>query len=396
VAQLLMAFESDNPAYGRSANPWDLARTPGGSSGGEAAIIAAGGSPLGIGTDIAGSVRIPAAFSGITALKPTSGRVPDLGQLSVPIGQHAVPSQVGLMTRSVADLRLGLGVINGAGSSYPFASLADPASVDLAGLRVAVYTDDGTFTVAPAVRRAVNAAADMLRARGAQVTAWTPPAAVEALGIFFGIIAADGARGFRRVVGKDPLVPAMATLLMRMSSPRPLVRVLDSVLKSLGQASSTLLLQRVGHHDTDHYWQLVADQLAYQERFRAELDNATGGPFDIILCPAAALPALPHGVGGGPVGTLGAYTLLYNLLGYPAGVVPLTRVRPGEESERVPGRDDVERAAQAVEQGSAGLPIAVQIVARPWQEHKALAVMAAIEESAMQTADYPHYQALPL
>ncbi|MBC8074867.1 MAG: hypothetical protein H7Y32_02225, partial [Chloroflexales bacterium] len=199
----------------------------------------------------------------------------------------------------------------------------------------------------------------------------------------------------KRLVGGAALVPTMRTLIQRMSSPRPLVRAVAALLTATGQQSSTLLLRDVGHHDTDHYWRLVEAQLAYQERFRIALDSAPGGPFDLILCPAAALPALPHGAGGGPVGTLGAYTLLYNLLGYPAGVVPVTRVQPGEETERAANtRDDVERAARQVELGSAGLPIGVQVVARPWREHVALAAMLAIEAAASRTDTYPHLRQL--
>src|SRR5437016_1963499 len=86
VAQLLMIIESDNPLYGRTSNPWNLERSPGGSSGGEAAIIASGGSTFGLGTDIGGSVLIPAAFCGLVAIRPTARRCPAVGRLSAPIG----------------------------------------------------------------------------------------------------------------------------------------------------------------------------------------------------------------------------------------------------------------------------------------------------------------------
>jgi fatty acid amide hydrolase len=85
----------------------------------------------------------------------------------------------------------------------------------------------------------------------------------------------------------------------------------------------------------------------------------------------------------------GAYTLLANVGGFPAGIVPVTRVRAGEESDRPPSRDQVERVARETERGSAGLPVAVQVVARPWHDHVALAAMAAIEAAARQQPDYP-------
>ncbi|MBF6591940.1 MAG: amidase, partial [Ktedonobacterales bacterium] len=97
VAQLLLYIESDNPVYGRTNNPWNAARAVGGSSGGQAALLAAGGSPLGLGTDIGGSLRYPATFCGIASIKPTAGRTPDQGRFSAHLGQRAIVSQVGPM-----------------------------------------------------------------------------------------------------------------------------------------------------------------------------------------------------------------------------------------------------------------------------------------------------------
>ena len=85
----------------------------------------------------------------------------------------------------------------------------------------------------------------------------------------------------------------------------------------------------------------------------------------------------------------GGYAILYNVLGYPAGVVPVTRVQPDEESRRKRSRDGMERAARVAEQGSAGLPVGVQIVARPWCEHVAFAAMRAIQDSLLVRPDFP-------
>ena len=128
--------------------------------------------------------------------------------------------------------------------------------------------------------------------------------------------------------------------------------------------------------------------MAYQQRFLQALDHDAGGPFDIILSPACALPAFTHGSRRDLLAT-GGYTILYNVLGYPAGVVPLTRVHSDEEVGRAPSRDMMEKAARNVELGSAGLPVGVQVVARPWREHVALAAMRALEEAASKHADYP-------
>src|SRR5205814_4732483 len=129
------------------SNPWNPERSSGGSSGGEAALIAAGGSALGLGTDIGGSLRIPAAFCGISSLRPTAGRCPDLGRASVPAGQHAVASQIGLLARSVDDLALALSLINGAhGLDHEaIVPLGDISAVDGKRLRVGVMAEDGAL-----------------------------------------------------------------------------------------------------------------------------------------------------------------------------------------------------------------------------------------------------------
>ena len=170
LPQLMIFTEADNPLYGRTNNPWDLERSCGGSSGGEAAVIAAGASPFGIGNDIGGSLRVPAAFCGITSIRPTAGRTPDFCGHGLPVGQTGIVSQVGPMARYVADLVLGLRVLDRARDPYviPGPEFGDPAVVDISHLRFASLTDDGEFPVAPAVRRAVGEAAQYLIAAGAK------------------------------------------------------------------------------------------------------------------------------------------------------------------------------------------------------------------------------------
>ena len=388
VAQLLLYLETDNPLYGRTNNPWNLARSAGGSTGGEAAIIAAGGSPLGLGTDLGGSLRVPATSCGIASFKPTAGRTPDAGRWSIPIGQQAVASQVGLLAREVDDLCLGLNVIAARPSpDGPPVPLGDPSAVELSRLRVAYCVDDGTFAPAPAIARAVTEAARLLEEQGAKVTAWTPPDVGHAVDLFYGILSADGGNGLVRALRGSKRDPRIADIVSVAGSPLK-VALLRRLLGRLGQRRLAAVLRNYGHSDTAHYWDLVEAQLAYRQRFRAALDGDRGGPFDAILCPACALPAFVHGATR-DLAIAGGYTALYNVLGYPAGVVPFTRVRPGEELGRRPSKDKAEQAAYQTEQGSAGLPVGVQVVARPWQDHVALAAMAAIEAEAPSRHEHP-------
>jgi fatty acid amide hydrolase len=132
------------------------------------------------------------------------------------------------------------------------------------------------------------------------------------------------------------------------------------------------------------YWRLLEEQNEYRRRFLAEFAKRK---FDAIVCPANALPAFPHGTFYGNFS--GSYTLLYNLLGMPAGVIPATRVRPDEESDRDLTRDAVIRTAATVEKCSAGLPIGVQVVARHWREDIVLRVMAALERNFKFAPHFP-------
>jgi fatty acid amide hydrolase len=390
VSQLLLFIESDNPVYGRTNNPWNLERSPGGSSGGQAAIIAAGGSPLGLATDIGGSIRVPAALCGIAGFKATSGRLPDPGRFSSPIGQRAVVSQVGVLARDIEDVALALGILNEGRNpdcELPI-PLSDPRTVVLSRLKVGFYTEDGTLKPAPAVARAVREAAIVLEGMGAHVTEWSPPDAARALDLFLGILSADGGRCAKRSLGGDKRDRRIAVLEKISSMPKPLVSAVALALKLSGRRRMSALMKNFGYRDADHFFQLVEAQMDYQERFRAALDSDPAGPFDLVLCPACALPAFRHGASEELL-VAGAYACLYNLLGYPTGVVPFTRVRSGEEIGRQPSSDPMEQKAYLAEKGSAGLPIGVQVVARPWREHVALAAMSAIQAAARIRPDYP-------
>lgn len=387
VSQLLLYIESDNPLYGMTRNPWDPERTSGGSSGGQAAIVAAGGSSLGLGNDLGGSVRLPAAFCGIVGFKPTAGRMPDHGRGSMPLGQQAIQSQVGVHGRHVADVALGLRIASG-GDDPPdgLAPLGDPGAVDTAALRVGWFADDGLFPASPAARRAVAEAADALARQGLRVTEWRPPDPAHAEQLMYGLFGADRFAACRRILGSSPRDPRIKLLEDSLRKPRALVNL---VLALTGRRRTRALVRHLGPYDAATYWQRVEDLLDYRERALAAL-----GDIDVILSPPSPLPAFRHGAAA-EVGVMGVYTSIYNVLGWPAGVVPWTRVRAGEESDRPASKDPCFVAAREAERGSAGLPIAVQVAARPWRDHVALAAMAALERDAATRPDHPRTPVAP-
>jgi amidase len=174
--------DSWNSLHGGTRNPYDISRSPGASSSGEAAIIAAGGSPLGLGSDSGGSIRMPAHYCGIAALKPTTGLVPSTGAYALPGGLTDPRSQVGPMARFVADLILTLPLLvgpDGVDSAVVPVPLAR-RTPKLAGLRVAWYSDDGIAKPTQAISAAVRAAARALGDAGCTVTEARPPALREA------------------------------------------------------------------------------------------------------------------------------------------------------------------------------------------------------------------------
>lgn len=362
VSQLLMGNESDNPLYGRTLNPWNRERSPGGSSGGEAALIAAGGSPLGLGSDIGGSVRLPAHACGIHAIKPTSGRLPIDGHAPLYPGQQAIEAQPGLMARRVEDLELALHALS-------------PLERTSSGpLRVGFFTHNGIIAPAPALRRAVREAAAALEKCGAHVEEWTPPDMTDAWIAYLGILFADGAASSRRVARGSKLTPAVRKVVLAGRFPRRwLSGVSVPLLDALGQHHLADVMRGMGRISADDYWRLLDRRAKFCDRFRKELDHAG---FDAIICPPDAVPALRHDTRWY---LAFSYAAIWNLLGMPAGVVAATRVHPDEESDRMPGVDWVEREARHCEIGSAGLPVGVQVIARHWREDIVLRVMRLLE-----------------
>jgi Asp-tRNA(Asn)/Glu-tRNA(Gln) amidotransferase A subunit family amidase len=333
--ELLMAWETDNLLYGRTNNPWDLERTPGGSSGGEAAAIAAGLSAGGVGSDGGGSIRVPAHFCGICGLKPTPGRIPASRHYPVSVGPFSSIGVVGPMARTVADLKILFEVMQGPDIGDTHAApvpLRWPTDNETRNLRIGYFEDDGRTPVTRETRGAVRTAAEALRSAGFRVEPFRP----------------EGFEQARQLWWKY-FVVAGGMLLRPMFEGREADR--SPILKQFLEISAT---QPAFTADTLLDSWIERDLL--RARFFAQMQS-----YPILLCPAAAIPAFRHGerrwqVEGETVDYLDAwsYTEFFNLLGNPAAVVP-------------------------VGHSSGGLPIGVQIIGRPWEEEEVLSVASALE-----------------
>jgi len=392
VPQLLVAHETDNPVYGRTDNPWNVDRSPGGSSGGEAAIIAAGGSPLGLGGDFGGSIRIPAHFSGIAGLKPTTGRLAlsDVPSGVYAAGQEAILFQAGPMARNVEDLTLAMEVMVEEGESdnptlVPPVPWRDPGAIDLSDLRVGVCVDDGFFSPSPALRRAVEEVAADLRGRGVQVIPFAPVDVEEGMRLYMAIISADGVAGMKRSLRGSRPYPIVKNVIQGGSMPNRLRPLIAGMMERRGRRRLAFVLRSMGLRSTEGYWDLAIQRAEYRRRFQLAMDDAG---IDAIITPPYGLVAVPHGASGDLV-MAASYAILYNLTGLPAGVVPVTRVGRGEESDRAPSDDPWDQAARRTEEGTTGLPVGVQVVGRYWREDVVLSLMGAVEEDFRGRDDYP-------
>ena len=326
--ELTLAGETDNLVYGRTNNPYNFDRMPGGSSGGAAAIICSGGTSFDIGSDTGGSIRGPSHYCGITGIKPNSGRVPRTGHI-VPYGLGPIDSltQNGPMARRVEDLSLILPIISGPDSLDPFvipAPLGDPNDVDISTLRVCVYSNNGIGTPTPETVQAVESAAKALSDVVGPVTEDVPKVIAENPDISNDLTSGDGRAWARRALKKWGTTDIHPWLQRRLDKANPL---------SVGDY--TAMLERV-------------------DRFRSSM-LAFMKDYDIIICPVAAFPALPHGESLEDKNAAGvSYTNTYNITGWPSTVV-----RAGTSPD--------------------GLPIGVQIVSRPWREDISLAVASHLE-----------------
>lgn len=392
VPQLLLAQESENRIYGRTRNPWHLGRSPGGSSGGEAAAIAAGMSPLGFGSDIGGSIRIPCHFTGIAGLKPTLDRWSCRGMMGAVPGQELVRAQSGPLARSVADLvRVWKAldpVAMAARDPYvPPLPAGDPAAIDVAGLRIGWYVDDGYLAPTPAIARAVQRARDALIDAGATLVPHREPDEGEVLYLWLSGISSDGGASYQRALAGEAFADVLKQSATVLRLPDPARRAMAAVLDRLGEKRVSRLLKVLGRKPVEAYWDRVAERTVMR---RAMLDAWNEQRLDAVVCPPHTTPAMAHGQSGDY--TLGLANMFrYALCNMPAGIVPVARV---QEADRMPapgrGADRIDKARAAIDAGALGLPVGVQVVARPFREDVALAVMAAVEQRVIVHEDFPH------
>jgi len=338
--ELLMAWETDNLLYGRTNNPWDLSRTAGGSSGGEAAAIATGCSAGGVGSDGGGSIRVPAHFCGICGLKPTPGRIPATGHFPQSAGPFALLGVVGPMARTISDLKVLFEVLQGPDIGDPSAApvpLNWTQASEPRNVRIGYFEDDGRTPVTPETRTAVRKAAEALRSSGFEVEPFRPAGLEKARQLWWKIFGVAGGM----LLG-------------------PMVRGHEDELSPILKEFNSWVAA-----ETPHTAQTLLETWIERDLVRIEIFDQMKN-FPVLLCPVASTPAFRHGerswqIDGKQINYLDAWSYCewFNLLGMPGAVVPVT-------------------------QSAEGLPIGVQIVAGPWEEELVLAIAQGVEEQGSQ------------
>jgi fatty acid amide hydrolase 2 len=335
---------ASNRVYGRTRNAYDPERISGGSSGGEGAIIGSGGSPFGLGTDIGGSIRVPAFCNGVFGHKPTGGLVPGTGQYPSYTGRVPRLNTTGPLARRAEDLMPLLRILagpDGADDQCTSMALGDPDALDLAALRVIVIEGNASFSpVGADLRIAQQQAAYALAARGARVEMRVLPRLRDALQIYVGTLYEAGSPDFAAALGEG----------RRVALGRELARCLVGRSQHTVPVLTTALLERL--------WRLAPRRCARYaslgREVRAELEALLGEDGVLIFPAARSLP--PRLERELTALLVFAYSGLFNALELPATQVPLGL-------------------------GEQGLPLGVQVAAARGCDHLTIAVARALEES---------------
>jgi Asp-tRNA(Asn)/Glu-tRNA(Gln) amidotransferase A subunit family amidase len=317
----LLSFESTNDVWGRTTNPHNKNYSPGGSTGGESALLAAGGGRIGIGSDVAGSVRAPAHFSGIYSLRCSTGRWPKMGvQTSMP-GQEGIPSVFSPMTRKLPDLVyfsksiMGMKPWTYDHTVHPIPWREDAAKEvkDKKKFKVGVMRTDGVVAPSPACARAVQEVVTALKKEGHEVVDVAPPDPYEALVIASQLLNSDGCRTFKsffRTWEWEDTGAYQMSWLMKL--PRPFKFIYWAWVKYVRGDERWAGLVRNWHEKSAfEHWKLVARREAYKAQWHDWWNNEA--QVDFLITPPNATPAVPHDGMKDAVASCG-YTFLFNLV----------------------------------------------------------------------------------
>ncbi|KAL1943928.1 hypothetical protein VTO73DRAFT_3746 [Trametes versicolor] len=404
-----LSFECSSDLFGATTNPYNPAFSPGASTGGGGALLAWQGSMVELGTDIGGSVRYPAAYCGVYAVKGTHGRLPSTGCVSCTPGLEAIPTITAPLARTLDDLEeFWRRVVGMRPWEYDHTCAPIPwRAVDYVAsgqkLRFGVLADDGIIPPTPAAARALEEVANALRKQGHEVVPFSPPSPLDGLKIGYQLMFSDGAKSTLapRRLG-EYVNPALLTVRLMLRLPLWLKRFNATLLRWFsrpwGRNDAWASLLEVFHPRTAYEERrLVIERDAYCAAWHDAWQRAD---LDLLLTVPHALPAISREPKASDKATLVSanYSFLYNVLDCTAGAMPVTYIDKAQDSlpagycqaPAYQGMNDVARAIHDLydSTGAAmhGLPVGVQVVGGRFEEERVLAGMRLIEHVLWETS----------
>ncbi|KAJ7497727.1 amidase [Mycena latifolia] len=403
VPQTMYAYECSNPVWGRTSNPYNAAYSSGGSSGGEACMLSLDASVIGLGSDIGGSLRIPASYCGVYSLKPGFGRISDYGAKgkinlrteSFP-GFDGVKSVCGPMARCMDDLELACQVAFGASGTFgdfppvPFRDVTLPKK-----MRFGYYTSgpDGIIKGSPACIRMVKTTINALENAGHECIELDQHLTPEIMDIYLALTAADGYKNLLRGVGSDPLEASLSVLTFGPKVPQ-LVRniVAGGIGTFVGDKIMSGIVRGSGMRTVEEYHVACLRRNEIKKKFYREFWEKHN--LDGIITYVHASPQILHD-GSKMLSMMSASTLTYNLVDSPCGVVPVTYVKAEtdaltDEWKNGPGHGSSMCESELYSKGKKplydpvameGMPMGVQIVGKLWEDEKVLAMMRVVDDA---------------
>ena len=388
IPQCLMLNETTNRIYGRCKNPWNEKRTSGGSSGGEASLIASGCSPLGLGSDIGGSIRIPCLYTGLYGLKVTTSRLTFegafCGNKTNKRGQINIKACHGPIGKTVEDLVLFMRslFVEDMWKSDPEVvpmQWNDEEYKSTRKMRIGYVEDDKFYAVSPGNKRAVMKAVKALELKGHEMIKLEFPNFEQATIEYFAIMSSAGRfRPYREMMGDESPVPEYNQMLRIMKIPKFLRGIISSILKLKNENRAAKVLPRTNEKST---WEFLKESENQQVIKKEFFDWWQNNKLDALISPGLASPAIKHGESEDAFLSC-CYTFLFNLLDYPTGAIPICTVNKDEQSYDDPiNKDKYTRKMKESLKATEGLPLGVQVTTLPYKEELCLNVMKQIENA---------------
>uniref|UniRef100_A0A915P933 Amidase domain-containing protein n=1 Tax=Meloidogyne floridensis TaxID=298350 RepID=A0A915P933_9BILA len=397
VPQTLLSFACSNPVYGTTKNPYNALRTPGGSSGGEAALLAARGTAFATGGDVGGSLRIPAHFCGVTTLKPCQARfqiqqafcgLPGIGRLGLGTGVFA---------HTAEELTFLLSHILGNVEYHKLVPESIPLPLNLQKmeeferrweakqLRIGYNFNDGFIKPVPACARVVERCVEILRSSGQEMVYFPIPEPEKAASLLFKNIACDGGAFLKKTFSENPVDKYLKRFAFMLKIPLCIRWLLAFIFDIFCPQLAILMRAYVRTPNDVRQSQEQLDE--YVQKFT---EQWLASNLDLLIVPAFAFPAIPYDACSDLAAAV-FETGLYNMLDYPVGCLPVDKVTSeddkalADETQWATDWNPILKRIRYAAANSVGLPVNIQIVGLPFEDEKCLALMRILEKKLMNT-----------